>query len=1475
VLEVTQDSAVIFWETDESSDSVVRYGKTARVYALQAAEPALLTRHTITLTRLEPSTTYHFVVQSTDPSGNTVRSKDMTFKTLPPPDEVDPIVSIIDPGICQGTVTITATASDNTGVERVEFYLDDALMFIDYSPPYGFILDTTKFANGQYAITAKATDLRGRHAADHRTIGIANPIDVTAPEVNIYHPPDGATVSGEQKVLVLVKDDTGISQIEFLVDGKKISGYDYPTTPTEVHFDVYTPFWWDTRFLENRGYTFGVKATDEDGKTGMDTVYVYVNNPGSPPRPKLVITKHQVTRHKNYFGIDLWIENQGTALAKNIKVHDSLKAFQPVSEFNAATLVDYKAEFNASTSEANCVIADSLSLGPGQPQYYTFKAVPVLVHPNPPTPSIGDSIKLSYEGPYGAKYSETVSFTILKTTLNYPDVPIPTAHSDALKEADYLIVTNPNRIFGSMVLALLFGADIGPLWDNANDLLATMAHLAYLKNGVLGYANTYVESTLKNLITPGGDWAKKLHPNFSKPLGGYLLIVGETEIVPAWTQGGFIFDESVRISDHPYADTGGSPIADLIVGRIIGDSFAALAKPIKASIGVYEKLPGYAFDRDQALMVNDPSPGDFPEHAKDIGGILQGKGFTVQYLNARDYFQVSLLPCVYEQGDGFGVGDVMGDTAPEIIIADASAKKVYVYDKDGKKQSEFPVSWWAGRFQDGFTIGDVKGDDKEEIIMADSSANLVWVYNSTGGYVTFSFDFGAFDGLAAGDVTGDNKEEVVIASDAYDKIYVYNTDGVKLSEFYQKYDLFDLLAVGDILGDAKDEIVVADRSEDKLLILSATGNLLGSHEFKPTAEGVKWLNYIGWGSALAVGNLYPAGKEEILIAPTEHYSHILTYWWNAAESAILESGAIPFDFDSFDGLATANTLGDNMEEVFVADAPGYIRILELSNWASRIHSVLPGFTQNKDVLYYIGHGGPDWWCGIDLRSTQAVFWQKVKFSNHNPFILAATCLTGNYELGTDVKNIAESFLAQGAAVYIGATEESPFHIKEVAKKLFQNWDAFESIGSVFTEAERAVWDGTANDYWREIVWMYNLYGDPKFGAVPPFGAGKASALAAEQTPPSSLQVTIPDYVVETINGLDDVEIPGGRQWLEPGQLWIPFYSASIDYPSGCKVQDVVLTDRSGLVSASGLNIPMTPLTITPSVCEPVPYSGPVEGWFPEEVYRWQTIENPDGSTTLVITMYPFYYNPLTTDVQFYKNYSFNISYTVSKVEVTRLQTDQDAYRQGDQVVVDIGLNNAGEAQDVIINAAIKPYGSQEVVAGLLLRTLQHLTGPASFSTKWDSSGSEPGYYCVEVTLQDINGNVLDRRTKIFRLGICSGEVASLTATPAYFDIGDRINTSLVFSNTGTVNITGTAVIRVQDESGETVQEFRHDVTDLTPRNRISFDDVWDTSGAQEGTYIIVGYVSYDGMTTDPRIAVVSTSRPELRIYLPIIAKSVP
>ncbi|MBK8727707.1 MAG: M4 family metallopeptidase [Holophagaceae bacterium] len=60
-----------------------------------------------------------------------------------------------------GTITFSATASDNVGVAKVEFYVDGALKGTDTSSPYSMTLDSTTLANGSHTLVAKAYDAAG------------------------------------------------------------------------------------------------------------------------------------------------------------------------------------------------------------------------------------------------------------------------------------------------------------------------------------------------------------------------------------------------------------------------------------------------------------------------------------------------------------------------------------------------------------------------------------------------------------------------------------------------------------------------------------------------------------------------------------------------------------------------------------------------------------------------------------------------------------------------------------------------------------------------------------------------------------------------------------------------------------------------------------------------------------------------------------------------------------------------------------------------------------------------------------------------------------------------------------------------------------------------------------------------------------------------------------------------------------------
>ena len=69
MVNVTHQSAVIRWVTDEPATGVIEYGTTVDL-GLNKSRATLARRHNLTLVGLEPDTTYYFCVHSTDTSGN-------------------------------------------------------------------------------------------------------------------------------------------------------------------------------------------------------------------------------------------------------------------------------------------------------------------------------------------------------------------------------------------------------------------------------------------------------------------------------------------------------------------------------------------------------------------------------------------------------------------------------------------------------------------------------------------------------------------------------------------------------------------------------------------------------------------------------------------------------------------------------------------------------------------------------------------------------------------------------------------------------------------------------------------------------------------------------------------------------------------------------------------------------------------------------------------------------------------------------------------------------------------------------------------------------------------------------------------------------------------------------------------------------------------------------------------------------------
>jgi hypothetical protein len=75
----------VSWTTNENSDSQVEYGPTASYGASTSPISNFVTSHSVYVSDLEPTTTYHLRAKSRDASGNLATSGDLTVLTLLPP----------------------------------------------------------------------------------------------------------------------------------------------------------------------------------------------------------------------------------------------------------------------------------------------------------------------------------------------------------------------------------------------------------------------------------------------------------------------------------------------------------------------------------------------------------------------------------------------------------------------------------------------------------------------------------------------------------------------------------------------------------------------------------------------------------------------------------------------------------------------------------------------------------------------------------------------------------------------------------------------------------------------------------------------------------------------------------------------------------------------------------------------------------------------------------------------------------------------------------------------------------------------------------------------------------------------------------------------------------------------------------------------------------------------------------------------
>lgn len=175
---VTEISAIIDWTTNEPATSQVEYGLTTSYGSTTNLDENLVASHSVSLSGLTASTTYHYRVKSKDSSGNQAVSEDRTFSTTsvpnqPPnqPSNVSPTDGATDVGLTT-TLTCSAFSDPDAGDTHAASQWQITTTSGDYSSP---VFDSSTDATNLASIITPLGTLdnattyywRVRHQDDH------------------------------------------------------------------------------------------------------------------------------------------------------------------------------------------------------------------------------------------------------------------------------------------------------------------------------------------------------------------------------------------------------------------------------------------------------------------------------------------------------------------------------------------------------------------------------------------------------------------------------------------------------------------------------------------------------------------------------------------------------------------------------------------------------------------------------------------------------------------------------------------------------------------------------------------------------------------------------------------------------------------------------------------------------------------------------------------------------------------------------------------------------------------------------------------------------------------------------------------------------------------------------------------------------------------------------------------------------------
>ena len=190
---------------------------------------------------------------------------------------IAPTVSISAPApnatVMGTSVALTAGATDDRRVDKVEFYVDGALVGTSTTSPFSVTWNSTTVGNGAHTETAKAFDDASNVTTSS---GVGFSVANFAAPTTAITSPTGGTVSGTVTVSATASAVGGLAQVEFFFDNTRFSTLTAaPFSASWNTLDQNFPAYDGSHALTTKAYDTYGQATTSAGVT------VTVNNRGT------------------------------------------------------------------------------------------------------------------------------------------------------------------------------------------------------------------------------------------------------------------------------------------------------------------------------------------------------------------------------------------------------------------------------------------------------------------------------------------------------------------------------------------------------------------------------------------------------------------------------------------------------------------------------------------------------------------------------------------------------------------------------------------------------------------------------------------------------------------------------------------------------------------------------------------------------------------------------------------------------------------------------------------------------------------------------------------------------------------------------------------------------------------------------------------------------------------------------------------